>query len=57
VDFLLAPSGQAWLLEVNTMPGFTGHSLVPMAANHAGMDFAALTSKLVQLALRDGVER
>lgn len=57
VDFLLAPSGQAWLLEVNTMPGFTGHSLVPMAAKHAGMDFPALTSKLVQLALRDGVER
>ncbi|MFO0833191.1 MAG: D-alanine--D-alanine ligase [Phycisphaerales bacterium] len=55
VDFLLDGAGGAWLLEVNTMPGFTGHSLVPMAAKHAGMDFPALTSRLVQMALRDGV--
>lgn len=53
VDFLLDTSGNAWLLEVNTMPGFTSHSLVPMAAKHAGLDFPALTSKLVQMALRD----
>ncbi len=53
VDFLVDKDDNPWLLEVNTMPGFTSHSLVPMAAKHAGLDFPFLTSKLVQLALRD----
>ena len=34
--------GQFWLLEVNTVPGMTDHSLVPMAARAAGLDFTAL---------------
>jgi D-alanine-D-alanine ligase len=54
VDFILDPAGVAWLLEINTMPGFTTHSLLPMAALHAGLPFAALCAKLVDLALRDG---
>jgi D-alanine-D-alanine ligase len=54
VDFMVDAQGRAWLLEVNTMPGFTSHSLVPMAAKHAGMEFQALTRELVQMALRDG---
>ncbi|MFN5944659.1 MAG: D-alanine--D-alanine ligase [Phycisphaerae bacterium] len=53
VDFLLDKAGDAWFLEINTMPGFTSHSLLPMAANAVGLDFAALTSKLVQMAIRD----
>jgi D-alanine-D-alanine ligase len=53
VDFLLDSAGNAWFLEVNTMPGFTSHSLLPMAAHAIGLDFAALTSRLVQMALRD----
>lgn len=53
VDFMVDRDGAAWLLEVNTLPGFTSHSLFPMAAKHAGLDFPALTSRLVQLALRD----
>ena len=53
VDFILDRTNTAWLLEVNTMPGFTGHSLVPMAAKAAGMDFSALCVRLVELALRD----
>ena len=53
VDFLLSPSGQPFLLEANTMPGFTGHSLFPMAANHAGIPFTALTERLADAALRD----
>lgn len=53
VDFLLDREGRPWFLEVNTMPGFTSHSLLPMAARAAGLDFPALAEKLVGLALRD----
>ncbi len=57
VDFLLDREGEAWLLEVNTLPGFTGHSLFPMAGADTtagpGLDMTALTSRLVELALRD----
>ncbi|MCC6951271.1 MAG: D-alanine--D-alanine ligase [Phycisphaerales bacterium] len=53
VDFLLDREGRPWFLEVNTMPGFTSHSLLPMAAKAAGLDFPALAEKLVGLALRD----
>jgi D-alanine-D-alanine ligase len=53
VDFLLDKAGRAWLLEVNTIPGFTPHSLLPMAARHAGLEYAALCERLVNLALRD----
>ncbi len=47
VDFMLDGDGVGWLLEVNTMPGFTSHSLFPMAAAGAGLDMPALTSRLV----------
>lgn len=57
VDFLLEDKGEAWLLEVNTMPGFTSHSLFPMAARHAGTDMPALCATLVDLAIRDGSRR
>jgi D-alanine-D-alanine ligase len=56
VDFLLEGSGdrwQAWMLEVNTLPGFTGTSLFPKAAKHSGLEYGALVGKLVTLALRD----
>jgi D-alanine-D-alanine ligase len=53
VDFILDKKAVPWLLEVNTMPGFTSHSLLPMAAKHAGLSFADLSAKLVELALRD----
>jgi D-alanine-D-alanine ligase len=35
-------AGHFWLLEINTVPGMTDHSLVPMAAKAKGMDFEAL---------------
>lgn len=54
IDFMLDSGGAPWLLEVNTMPGFTGHSLLPMAAKDAGMDFATLAATLVEWAVRDG---
>jgi D-alanine-D-alanine ligase len=53
VDFMLDQTGTAWLLEVNTMPGFTSHSLVPKAAGHAGMPMSELCGALVDLARRD----
>jgi len=42
VDFMMDKAGQAWLLEANTIPGMTDHSLVPMAAHHAGLSFDQL---------------
>jgi len=46
VDFILNDQG-AWFLEVNTMPGFTNHSLLPMAAEHIGMNMYELCTTLV----------
>jgi len=55
-DFLLDHAGRAWFLEINTMPGFTGHSLLPMAAATRGFDLPRLCGHLVSLALdRRGV--
>jgi D-alanine-D-alanine ligase len=42
LDLILKPDGSFHLLEVNTSPGMTGHSLVPMAAKEAGMAFGEL---------------
>lgn len=50
VDFLLDAAGEPWLLELNTMPGFTPHSLVPMAAASEGIDMPALCAHLVRAA-------
>ncbi|MFE8072767.1 D-alanine--D-alanine ligase [Marinobacteraceae bacterium S3BR75-40.1] len=52
VDVMQDSEGQFWLLEVNTIPGMTDHSLVPMAAKAAGIDFAELTVRI----LRDTLE-
>ncbi len=42
VDFMRDSAGQNWLIELNTVPGMTDHSLVPMAAREAGMSFPEL---------------
>lgn len=47
-----ATNATAWFLEINTLPGFTDHSLVPMAARHIGLEMPALCHKLVTLATR-----
>jgi len=47
VDFLLDTEGEPWLLEVNTVPGLTDHSLVPMAAAAAGIDFDRLVMRVL----------
>ena len=50
VDFLMDESGQHYFLEVNTSPGMTDHSLVPMAAKAAGIDFSDLVLRILELA-------
>ncbi|KPM57751.1 D-alanine--D-alanine ligase A [Frankia sp. CcI49] len=54
VDMFVTPAGDIVLNEVNTMPGFTSTSMFPQVWAASGLDFAALTDRLVQLALRDG---
>ena len=49
VDLMRDQSGEFHVLEVNTIPGMTSHSLVPMAARAAGMDVAALVSRILEL--------
>ena len=49
VDFLMNEAGQPYLLEVNTVPGMTDHSLVPMAARQAGMSFEQLVLTILEL--------
>lgn len=53
VDFLMDESGKHYFLEVNTSPGMTDHSLVPMAAKAAGLDFEALVIRILQQTLRE----
>jgi D-alanine-D-alanine ligase len=50
VDLMIDARGP-WFLEINTMPGFTTHSLVPMAARARGLEMPALTARLVEAAL------
>lgn len=52
-DFLLDDTGRAVLLELNTMPGFTHHSLLPQAAGGRGISMADLCAGLVERAWRD----
>ena len=50
VDFLMDEAGRHYFLEVNTSPGMTDHSLVPMAAKAAGLSFDQLVLKILELA-------
>lgn len=52
IDVMQDQDGAFWLLEANTSPGMTDHSLVPMAAKAAGMDFSALVTRLLEEAKR-----
>lgn len=47
VDVMRDEQGQFWLLEVNTVPGMTDHSLVPMAARASGLSFGELLLKVL----------
>ena len=50
VDFLMDEAGKHYFLEVNTSPGMTDHSLVPMAAKAAGISFEELVVRILELA-------
>jgi len=50
VDFLMDEQGNAYMLEVNTSPGMTDHSLVPMAARVAGISYPELVLRVLSLA-------
>jgi D-alanine-D-alanine ligase len=51
VDFMRDEDGSFQLLEVNTIPGMTSHSLVPMAARARGMDIDELVGRIACLSL------
>jgi D-alanine-D-alanine ligase len=48
IDLMLDAAGRPWLLEVNTSPGMTGHSLVPMAARAMGISYEDLCVKILE---------
>jgi D-alanine-D-alanine ligase len=54
VDFMADREGRPWLIEANTVPGMTDHSLVPMAARAAGMDFEELVLRILDTSLDRG---
>ena len=54
VDFILDGDGRPFLLEANTVPGMTGHSLVPTAAAAVGIDFDNLVGQILETAGQPG---
>ena len=53
VDLMYGFDGRLYTLEVNTIPGFTPRSLLPMAAAQVGLSFPTLCDRLVCAAARD----
>ena len=51
VDFRITPRGKPYMLEINTVPGMTETSLLPMAAGRAGLTYDALVERILQSAL------
>jgi D-alanine-D-alanine ligase len=54
VDFRITPKGNPYVLEINTVPGMTETSLLPMAATRAGLPYDRLTERILQSALARG---
>ena len=55
VDFMMNNQGDFLIIDVNTVPGMTSHSLVPMAAKEAGLNFQQLVLKILELTLIEEV--
>jgi len=53
VDWMAGADGRLWFLEINTIPGFTSHSLVPKAAARVGLPFDELVELLVHMAAEE----
>lgn len=53
VDFILDENDVPWLIEVNTVPGMTDHSLVPMAAKAAGISFEELVLRILDTSMEE----
>ncbi len=51
VDMMRDKQGKAWLIEVNTNPGMTDHSLIPMGARAVGLNFNALVVRILETTL------
>lgn len=51
VDFRITPRGRPYVLEINTVPGMTETSLLPMAAKQAGIDYDDLTERILESAI------
>ena len=56
-DMMLRADGRYSFLEMNTSPGMTGHSLVPMAARQAGIDFPELVVRILALTLQPSLQQ
>lgn len=53
IDWMVDRGGRLWFLEVNTLPGFTSHSLLPKAAARMGLPFDELADRLVRMAWKE----
>jgi D-alanine-D-alanine ligase len=57
VDFRITPRGQPYVLEINTVPGMTATSLLPMAAAQVGIEYDDLVEQILQSALDRAAQR
>lgn len=57
VDFMQGPDGEPQVLEVNTVPGMTSHSLVPMAAKTHGIDFDELCWRILETSIAEDIQQ
>lgn len=55
VDLLMDKQGKPWLIEANTIPGMTSHSLVPMAAKQSGLSFDDLVIEILNTTMQEKI--